>query len=267
MTPRRGLEPSVRPKHIKCQEAAENEYEKRYHKICLECEVKCLIEEEKDEAMKELHGRDEGRITLRYIAMLQRNHKSVKKRVKEAECFSQGMAAAEKVLIQKEGVANQRGKNRLGRQAYHHLEEVAKAIKKAFTKSTSARHFVDFWGASYDIARQEKVLKTTMEQIETILKDLEAKAIHIKRGDVETDVMWKARVLKTAKVNRYKVQTGVALVPAPHRGCASAFGVHTPAGGGAGQGASSSGADMTEENDLEGWVTVGKGPGWTEYDG
>ena len=110
MIPHRGLEPSIRPKHIKCQEAAENEYETRYHKICLECEVKCLIEEEKDEVRKEVHSTDDGRTCLRYIAMLQRNYKSVKPRVKKAECFAQAMAAAERVLIKEEGVATQRRK-------------------------------------------------------------------------------------------------------------------------------------------------------------
>ena len=94
MTPHRDLEPSIRDEHIKSQEAAEHEYERRYHKICIDCEVECRIEEEKDPVKKEGYGTVNGRLILKHIATLERNYKSVKPRVVNARNFATAMQAA-----------------------------------------------------------------------------------------------------------------------------------------------------------------------------
>ena len=127
----------------------------------------------------------------------------------------------------------QRPKNKVARQLYHYLkDEAAKGLYNAFKTCTSWRHFFDFWEVSHDIARQEKQLETTMEEIETTLEALKAKNINMNRGANEPEHHWKARVMKAGTVNCYSVVTGVTLVPSPYREGANADGGHPGRGGG-----------------------------------
>ena len=157
--------------------------ERSYHKICTKCAVKDIIDETTDPGQKEVYQTDQGYENLYQTIKSERIKRSGKPRLQKARAFERAKAAQEaasQARVAAGGLAmGQREKNKNIRV---HARAFLRGLHTAFSTAVNLRHFAEFVSQAHDAARTGEALESSLEDLDTILKDLHERNILLKKG-------------------------------------------------------------------------------------